>query len=350
MKPLPPRLLTPVRKHRFVAGEPRHWVIRKARTRQKVTRTYKRVEGLSRQMARAASVDLTTGIKTFRERISPQALLDAWKKADYAKIMEVIPWDALPEDLADLHDSLSETSARSSQFSINAVPAPIKSELRYDTANPRLEHFLRNQTGKLVVQIKDDTREMIQDLVVRSLDEALVPRDLAGTIKQSVGLYPRLQTAVLNYQASLERQGMKPERVDQLVASYNDRLLTYRAMTIARTETRTAANFGQLAVWRAAADQDLIDRQKAMKVWIVDGKPCEICEPMDGVAVGLDDMWTLNTGDSVEIPNESHPNCLCGMELDFGDAEDRLDLGDPNNLGEGDEDAGDDAVGDEEDA
>jgi hypothetical protein len=97
-------------------------------------------------------------------------------------------------------------------------------------------------------------------------------------------------------------------------------------MMIARTETKNAINRGALAVWKAGRDQGLID-ETATKEWVVDGDPCEICEPMDGVQVPLDESWTIELLNGqemqVEIPSQAHPHCYCGMELHFGKDEER---------------------------
>lgn len=173
----------------------------------------------------------------------------------------------------------------------------------------------------MVVNIQADTQNIIQNAVARSFSNALTPRDVASSIRNSIGLFPGQQTALMNYRQGLKESGMKPDRVDAFSSKYEDRLLDYRAKMIARTETRQATNQGQLFIWQDAQNQDLI-APTAKKVWVVDGAPCEICEPMDGVAIGLAESWTLPNGDIADIPTDAHPHCFCGMELEFG-TEDR---------------------------
>ncbi len=298
-------------------------VVRKAaRTKVKVTRTYARTSALSKQMGQAVRADLLGGLKTFKRNIPADRLFNAWKTGDYTNVMRNIPWHELPEHLERARTSIGGAYEKSAEFNIKSLPANTKRSLRFDTKNPGIQKWLNSRTGDLIVNIQSDTQRVVQQAVKRSFDKALTPRQVANQIKNSIGLYPKQEQALANYRSNLESKqvALPPDRVDALVDAYADRLLDQRCMTIARTETRFAANQGQLTVWTEAKKQDLIG-EKARKVWVVDGNPCEICEPMDGVAVPLDGSWTLNNGDVVDIPTDAHPNCFCGMELDFGESE-----------------------------
>lgn len=300
--------------------------IHKAGRKRKVSRTYKRVYALSQQMSRAVQVNFVRGVKTFKNRVSEAAVYNAWKSGDYQKIMQVIPWDKLPEDMEGIVNPLEKTMVKTGKNVIESLPAPIQEEFRFDTKNPEIRNYLSNRTGELVTDISKNTQAIIQNAVTRSFDQALHPSDVAGMIKGSIGLYPRLENAVENYRQGLLRAKtpLSQGRVAFLVDKYNDRLLNYRAMMIARTETRNATNTGQLNIWQQAAEQGLIDPHTAKKVWIVDGNPCEICDPMDGKKIGLYEYWTLSNGLVVDTPSESHPHCMCGMEIDYGDSEKNL--------------------------
>lgn len=309
----------------FIAHEPKKEVVRKARRPKRVSNTYKRVYALSQQMSRAVAVNFIHGIKTFKKKVDPNALYEAWKTGSYGDILRVIPFDTLHDDLKGMQKPLKTTIDRTGGFVIDALPPPIKKEFRYDTKNPNIRDYLDKRTGDLIVNISMDTQHLVQQAVQRSFDEALHPNTVAQMIKGSIGLYPRLEQAVDNYRRGLGKQGMDPDRVASLVDKYQDRLLEYRAMMIARTETRMATNQGQLDIWQQGAKQGLIDLNTSKKVWIVDGNPCEICDPMDGIGVGLYDMWTLNDGRVVNIPTESHPHCMCGMEIKYGESEQKIE-------------------------
>ncbi len=296
---------------RFVSIGPDFHRVRKAVTKKKVTATYGRVSALSKQFGRSVQVSLVHGIKTWRNNISDNAIFNAWAHKKYGKLLNEIEWDNLPEQIVpSFQTGIGDTLSSAAKFSIVALPAPIQSGLRWDTSNPHVHDFLNTRSAELVKYISNDTRTVIQNAVKNTYDNAWTPRDVAQSIKGSIGLLPQHAQAVENYKKGLMKSGkMKPQRIVELSNKYADRLLNYRAMSIGRTETRLAANYGQLSVWQTAKDQGLVDH-RARKVWIVDGAPCDICEPMDGVEAELDEMWDLNNGDSVLIPSEAHPNCF----------------------------------------
>lgn len=308
---------------------------RRARPKWKNVRTQARLESLGKQMSSAVGVSLTKGITTFKKSIDPQKIYDAWIGKDFTDVLETIKWSDLHDHIDDGFSKVGETMGKASLISLEALPPPIQDNLRFDTHNPRIRGFIASRTAENFKNLSEDSAQNIQASVTQSFDLALTPRQVANQVIGSIGLLPRHAAAVDKYEKGLLAGKMDPSRASELASQYADRLLDYRAMSIGRTEVRLATNRGQLAVWQQAADQDLIDRSTARKVWVVDGDPCEICEPMDGIAVPLESSWTLNTGDTVDVPTESHTHCECGMELEFGESQDKLEASTPD---EGDED------------
>lgn len=311
---------------RCVAGAPldvRFVTVNKAakpRQAWSKTRTPKRLEALQERMGSAIQLNLIDGIQAFKRKINPEAIYHAWITRDYDKLMSAMPWDTFGENAAPFGQAIGEGMVGSGLFSLTALPPNIRPEMRMDISNPNLQDYIANRSGDLVVNVKEDTLATIKDMTSRRFSNRLSPRVIADQVKETVGLYPRLANAVFNYQEQLLDQGYSLDHVQDLVTDYYNRLLDYRATTIARTETQRASHRAQLFVWKDAASRGLIDRAVAKKVWVVDGSPCEICAPMEGVAVGLDEEWELEDGESVEVPADSHPNCLCNMSLETGDS------------------------------
>lgn len=273
------------------------------------------------QMANSVRVSLASGIKTFKKRINPEAMYAAWKSGDYQKVTSTIPWQSLHTDLSDSGTKLRGAASKAAETSLVAVNKPLKNKLRFDTDNPRIKRYLDTRTASMVTNIETEAKEVIRSAVTRSFDKALTPSQVAGRIKGSIGILPRHELALEGYRNGLETQGISPDRIESLSDRYADRLLDYRANMIARTETKFAQNYGQLFVWQQGAAEGYIDRNSSQKVWVVDGDPCEVCEPMDGESVGLDEVWILPDGTSAMVPTDSHPHCMCNMVLSFGGEE-----------------------------
>lgn len=295
---------------------------RSKRPRWKDTRTDRRMSALHSQMSRSISADLVTGVKKFKSRIpDKEAIYEAWLKGGYSKIMELIPWHRMVEDVMPAAHRTKDALFGSMDINREALPKPINKALRFDYSNPRIERTWAKRTGEWMVNpLVNGGRDAIQDIVHRQFTQGLDPRSMAGEIRGYIGLYPRLANALTNYKQGLAAKGMPIENQQKYAIAYEDRLLDYRSMMIARTETNFMLNRGQLEVWRQANDAGLIPNA-AVKVWQADGSPCEDCSAMDGEEVGLAEAWVTPDGDVVDVPTEIHPNCNCIMTIDYREGE-----------------------------
>lgn len=295
--------------------------IRKAKRKKwKLTRTDRRLNSLSKTMSEAISVDFISGIKKFKSKIDPEKIYQAWLSGNFNKVHEIIPWSQLPEDLSGIKDSVANTLWRSSAITRQDMPAPINKRLRWDLKNPALRQYLHTRTGNLIVNVEEQTKKFIAEATAKHFSDAMSPRRIARIIKPAIGLYPQQVTALNNFRIALEKKNTPEKVLEKMSASYEDRLLNYRAQMIARTETRAATNYGQLSVWQEAADQGLIDKQSAMKQWVTVPDACDDCvELEDQGPIALDDLWQTDDG-ALEAP-PLHPHCFCMLTMVFGEAE-----------------------------
>ncbi len=280
-----------------------------------VTRTRARLNALSRTMGSAMSVSLAHGMRNFKTRINPGKVWDAWISRDYSKIMEVIPWENFHADL-EPGMAKSEAAAKGAwEAAFHELPNNKDPMLRWDTSNPRIRTFIASRKAHNFTNLTQSSATNIQGWVTRSMDRALSPRQVASGIRSQIGLLPAHAVAVDRYRANMAAAG-NPS-ADRLADAYADRLLDYRAMMIARTETRLATNQGQLTVWRQAADHGLVDRHTTGRRWITAGPdPCEDCEAMDGRTVPLDSPWIFEDGRAIDCPPEgTHPHCFCTFDI-----------------------------------
>jgi hypothetical protein len=104
------------------------------------------------------------------------------------------------------------------------------------------------------------------------------------------------------------------------VARREAQYLRDRARTIARTETIRAAQQGQMAAWREAADRGILERDRTFRVWqTVGSAACDICAPMNGERAALDTPFSNGLMEA-----HAHPNCRCTMSLVFTEEKSRI--------------------------
>lgn len=289
---------------------------KRKRPRWSEVRNGKRLEALSARMGSAVKVDIVNGINTFKKRVDPDVLYDAFIKGDFAAVNATIPWDKLDEDLEPAKARLFQSLKTIGGIGIDVIAKPERKLLRYDYENPRIKRILNTRSGEWITNIRQQSREAIREITRRHMVEHLSPRQIAIRIKQTgIGLYPRLANAHDNYVRGLVASGLPEKRVEALGQQYYNKLLDYRANGIARTETQFMINRGQLEVWKQGQDQGLLPPE-ATKVWVVDGNPCPECIEMDGEEVGLNEQWLTEDG-PVDVPTEIHPSCQCIMTINI---------------------------------
>lgn len=296
---------------RFVAFQP---VVKAEKLKSKVKNAWKakRVDALARRMKTAVGADLTSGLKAFKKSISKKDLMEAWAAGQYAHLDKHIPWENLPKHFGRAGKQLKAAMYEASLHGQAHLPAPAKN-MRWSIENPHIRSFVDTRVGKLIQDISNEGRAHVKEVIARSFQVAMTPKQVADEIVGSIGLHKRYRQALRNYARKMQEiygrtDDYRPmmERIN----GYEDRLLSSRALTIARTEIRQASNHGQRTMWREAARQGYIQKEKAKRIWVVDGAPCEDCEPMDGEEAGLDEPFISETEGEVE-PGEMHPNCEC---------------------------------------
>lgn len=273
------------------------------------------MEALANRMARAVKIDLITGVETFRKKINPEKIYDAWLNRSYDNVMSHIPWQEHSAHLESANTRLFDLAAEAASLGIEGLDKPIRDELRYDYKNPYVQRAFNKRTAEWNTNMGQDNIENIRNTIHSQFTDALTPRRMANEIKNHIGLNPRLATAQMNFVKGLQGKSLTEDRITELSNKNYDRLLDYRANMIARTESMQMINHGQLAVWKEGQNQELIPKTST-KVWEVDGNPCPDCEDMDGEEVPINDVWMTANG-PCDIPTDIHPNCECLMTLNM---------------------------------
>ena len=210
--------------------------------------------------------------------------------------------------------------------------------------NERAVSWANREAAELVVQVDAETRAAIRLLILRMQRGHLTVAQAARELRQIVGLTTQQAQAVFNFRRQLEdRAGLidltakerraltdaqraavgrslvdTQAKIEKAVDRYERRMRRYRATTIARTESMTAANRGQQEAWLAARDKGLLDPDVAQR-WIItpDERLCPICEPMDGVTAPLGGLFSNPETSAQYSGPPAHPNCRCAVALEI---------------------------------
>jgi hypothetical protein len=264
--------------------------------------------------------------------IAVTPLRQALRARDLSRLLELIaPVErGLQHALkaGDFVDALEDTYlkvARESGVRLAAAlrRAPVALGFRFDMTNPRAVEFLAGYQGDLIRELTKETVGGIMDVIRDGYDTGFGALEMERQIlsKPGFGLTARQRKSVERYHQTLLEGGVPPDRALAQRGVYERKVLSFRAETIARTETIRAAEYGRYESWRQAADQGLFDVGTTRVGWIVtpDDRLCPICRSIksmnpDGVPFGQE---FLAPGNRRLRNPPAHPRCRCGTRLIF---------------------------------
>lgn len=278
-----------------------------ARDREAI-RTLQSIADKARQPVRA---DFLAAIEALRRSVNWRRIVQVLESRDQFAIHAMV--DSLPSRLQRMVRKLDRVYEATAHATVRQL-AKNGIGMRFDLVDQAMVLQARQHGARLVVEVTQETRRAIREIVARSFSEGITPRDTAKLLREVVGLTSRQAKTVLKYRRALVKRGVSPADVERRTAAYGKRLVRQRAMVIARTETIAAATRGQLETWRVAQRVGLLP-QAAMKVWITtpDDRLCRFCRAMDGQLVPLNAQFAGWRG-YVDGP-PLHPRCRCAVAV-----------------------------------
>lgn len=181
--------------------------------------------------------------------------------------------------------------------------------MRFDITNPHAIEAARRNAAALVTRVTNETREAINSLVVRAVEDGVTYRDTAALIRPMVGLTARDTQAAFNYRQSLIELGLRRDVVNARLRAYVQRKIRERSLTIAQTEIMQSLNDGQTAAWVQGANAGFLP-PGCEEEWLItpDDRLCPFCQAMARKRVPL--------GRSFSPRNPPlHPRCRCTKVL-----------------------------------
>lgn len=257
-------------------------------------------------------------LEKLRDRINSKQVEEMIISGEIAQIEDIIPFNFVEDDLQGLVDQSRIAMIAAGNASVKSLPSAASS-LAFDEKNPRIARFLQRNIGALIVSINEDTRQVVHNVIRRSTFAGVTPRQTAKTVKNIIGLTPKMEIALFNFRTKQGEDIKDPVKLERLVQRKRDRMIEVRANAIARTEMTRAVNAGQVETWHQAADLGLIERTKSRKTWVAirDGRTSQICNELDGQSVLLDEVfWSSVVGGSFDHP-PAHVNCRSGLIIEF---------------------------------
>lgn len=240
----------------------------------------------------------------------------------------------------------------------------VRTVFRFDTRNSRSEAWLRDRSSRLVVEIGEQTRVNIRNVMFDGVRAGRNPRsialDIVGRIDPTssnrvggiVGLTTNqerwvartridLQELSENYfnrklrdrrfdrivaRAIMDGKPLPSDTIEKLVTRYKSNALRYRGETIARTEAIQALNKSQHEAFQQAVDMGATSSSAVQRVWDSagnDGRTRDTHLQMDGQTVGMDEPFRFPGGSlamfpgdtSLGAPAEETINCRCRVRL-----------------------------------
>jgi hypothetical protein len=196
---------------------------------------------------------------------------------------------------------------------------------------PDVERYIADYRQSRIVELAQEQKEAIRDLLIQAAQEGSSPQEMARRIRQTIGLTATQAQSVLNYRRELEQnkpgaltRALRDQRydglvqrnldengqlttaqIDRLTDAYHRKFLAYRAMTIARTEGVGAANNGHIATVRATLAKS--PRFTVIKTWhaTIDGRERHDHHELNNTSViGLDTPFICASGDQIKWPHD----------------------------------------------
>jgi hypothetical protein len=292
-----------------------------------------------------AATEWTKAVLSYQSKINETALRSAIASKNIHAIEGVVGPTKLAQAVAKvlvgpLTASIQAVGAESTRMLVTKGV-----QAKFNALHPNVVQFAREKSAELVAGIPKETKQIIAEVIARGAERGLTVAEQARAIREVVGLPPnwagapqaladelrageissatgRRMSGVLKQQirSAADLGPISEAFIKKATAEYSASLINARAMTIARTESIRAANFGLTESWGQARDQGGLPAT-TRQFWIVteDDRLCPICSRIPAMnEAGRELGASFMTPEGlVDYPPAPHPNCRCAIGLGF---------------------------------
>ncbi len=195
--------------------------------------------------------------------------------------------------------------------------------ISFDLVPERAIAAAEAHAGELAGAITDTARDAVRLIIARGVREGRSIDAITAEVRSVIGLHPRWAAAVANRRRALEsaKNPQSPARIDRLVAQYRERLLTYQARTLARTELLRSSNMGahegyrlavELGAYPEGVEREWVTAAEGVPYREGNSRVCPVCKPLSGVRIdGLDESFVTAVGPVLFPPAHFACRCRC---------------------------------------
>jgi hypothetical protein len=193
----------------------------------------------------------------------------------------------------------------------------VELSVQFGVVNEASLQWIAEYAGAQIRDVSATTRQAVREALERQFTAGRSVTQVMADLTAHVGLAPRQTLALERLRAKLLADGLPAGTVARTLDVAARRAVQLRTEVLARTEALTASMAGQDQLWRTAADQGLLDRERFRRFWFVtsgDERLCPTCRAIPGLnpqGVRLDEPFATPVGPVMFPP--AHPLCRCAV-------------------------------------
>lgn len=296
-------------------------------------------------------------LRTFLESVDAVANLESLELVaarlevgDLAGALEATA--SIPESLAITLEAAFTSAGLSAAEVLRSQTGSL---FQFNTISQRAVSALQESRLRLVAEFTSQQLAATETILTQAIAQGLAPIEQARLIRGSIGLTNRQAQSVENFRRLLEdgssqalqrklrdrrfdasiRRAISGERplttaqIDRQVERYRERMIDFRARTIARTETLRAINEGDEELWNQAVEAGEIDPADIENVWhtAADERVRSSHRFMNGQRRGFQEPFRSGNGNALRFPGDPRAprsdvvNCRCVVARGLRDPE-----------------------------